>query len=372
MAWTEPQFSRDKVNAAAKMVASTSALEMTKWKTQEWQQYEASLNIVNNWRGSHSYPLNTFQMSLRRTANRFDRRPLIAQRIKRLVSIIHKLERFPKMNLTQMQDLGGCRAIFSSASRVRKAVDYYENMSSIKHELASKDDYILNPKASGYRGIHLVYRYVSDKPAKTVYNGLKIEMQLRSNYQHAWATAVETVGMFSGQALKSSMGSEEWQRFFSLMGSVIAIRERCPIVPGTPTSRTQLVRELSQLARKLNVEARLKEYGRALRHLERASLSLNAFYFLLQLDPGKGELSITGFAANDVVGAQQRYSQAEELVRSNPGSDAVLVSVDSVNALQKAYPNYFADTRVFVALMNQARSGHVKSISVPALQLEQG
>jgi hypothetical protein len=41
-----------------------------------------------------------------------------------------------------------------------------------------------------------------------IYNDLKIEMQLRSQYQHAWATAVETVGTFIGQALKSSIGPE--------------------------------------------------------------------------------------------------------------------------------------------------------------------
>ena len=87
------------------------------------------------------------------------------------------------------------------------------------------DDYISAPKASGYRGVHLMYRYKSDKK-KTIYNDLKIEMQIRSRYQHAWATAVETVGIFVGQALKTSMGDDRWLRFFALMGSAIAIREK--------------------------------------------------------------------------------------------------------------------------------------------------
>ena len=118
------------------------------------------------------------------------------------------------------------------------------------------DDYISDPKPSGYRGIHLVYRYFSDKK-KSMYNGMKIEMQLRSKYQHAWATAVETVGMFSGQALKSSLGSEDWQRFFSLMGSVIALREGTAMVPNTPTDGRALVAELSDYASRLKVEERL-------------------------------------------------------------------------------------------------------------------
>ena len=51
-------------------------------------------------------------------------------------------------------------------------------------------DYVRKPKTSGYRGIHLVYRYHNDR--KTIYNGLQIEPQLRTRRQHAWATAVDT------------------------------------------------------------------------------------------------------------------------------------------------------------------------------------
>jgi hypothetical protein len=71
----------------------------------------------------------------------------------------------------------------------------------------------MNPQKSGYRGIHLVYRY---NGRKTEYNGLKIEIQIRTVIQHAWATAVETVGMFTQQALKSSQGEQDWLRYFAL------------------------------------------------------------------------------------------------------------------------------------------------------------
>jgi hypothetical protein len=37
----------------------------------------------------------------------------------------------------------------------------------------------------------------------------------------------------------------------------------------------------------------------------------------------------------------------------DPDADAVLVSVDSMAALRRAYPNYFLDTKVFVDLMNE-------------------
>ena len=37
-----------------------------------------------------------------------------------------------------------------------------------------------------------------------------------------------------------------------------------------------------------------------------------------------------------------------------PGSEAVLVSVESVDALRRAYPNYFLDTKVFLAAVETA------------------
>src|ERR1700683_2019237 len=137
-----------------------------------------------------------------------------------------------------MQDIGGCRAIVASCQNVKDLAKSYAD-SDLKHELAQKDDYLDCPKDSGYRGIHLIYKYFSDKKAD--YNTLKIELQLRSQLQHAWATAVETVGAFIQQALKSSIGEQQWLRFFALMGTAIAVRENCAPVPNTPSVYSELV-----------------------------------------------------------------------------------------------------------------------------------
>lgn len=365
MAWTEPQYTVQDVNRAGRdLVASENAEFGSSFL--DLDAYLRSLDIINNWRGSHAYPLNTFQINLRTTARRFDDQPpIVAQRIKRLFSITHKLERLPSMKLSQMQDLGGCRAILSSVSAVRGTVDYYLNESNIKHTLVSTDDYISNPKASGYRGVHLVYRYFSDKNKK-MYNGLKIELQIRSRYQHAWATAVETVSMFSGQALKSSLGDLEWQRFFSLMGSVIALREGTALVPGTPVDRGELIAELIQVTEDLQVVHRLSEYNTALHSISNASQ--NAFYYLMQLDPELKTLTVTGYTERESNVAASKYAEAEQAAKARPGADAVLVSVESVGALSKAYPNYFADTRLFVELLKQALKGRTRSIKISQLK----
>ena len=369
MAWAEPQYKVENLNKAGKMLVRSERENWQNWAGDDWAEYEAAIAIVNNWRSSHAYPLNTFQMNLRGVGRKFEQDVLVAQRIKRLSSIRHKLDRLSNMKLSQMQDLGGCRAIFRDIESVAKVCDYYTDESSVKHELVSLDDYVGSPKGSGYRGVHLVYRYVSDK-GKTAYNGLKIEMQLRSQFQHAWATAVETVGMFSGQALKSSIGDEDWKRFFSLMGSAVAMRENCPLVPDTPIVGKDLREEIREHASKLKVAERLDGYRNAMHNISTASQ--DAFYFLMQLDPKASQLSVRGFKRNEAELAEAEYAKAEQLSKTNQGTDAVLVSVESVNALSKAYPNYFADTGLFSSLMKQAISGKRKPLELSGVKLEQG
>jgi ppGpp synthetase/RelA/SpoT-type nucleotidyltranferase len=170
-----------------------------------------ALNVVNNWRSCHAFPLNTMQMGLRRIARQIDDSPLVAQRIKRLSSIELKLRRFPTMTMSQMQDLGGCRASVADLPRVLRLAEALRR-SRVKHRLHTIDNYIERPQNSGYRGVHMIYRYYSDK--SVTYNGQKIEIQLRSAIQHSWATAVETVGTFTRNALKSSIGPERWRNCY--------------------------------------------------------------------------------------------------------------------------------------------------------------
>src|SRR5262249_30643048 len=157
--------------------------------------------------------------------------------------------------------------IVSTAQHVAKLCESYED-SGLKHIQSHCDNYVDRPKDSGYRGVHLIYKYHSDR--RQDYNSLKIEMQLRSQLQHAWATAVETVGAFVKQALKSSVGEQEWLRFFSLMGGALAFREGTAPVPGVPNVYPELVSEIRDHAKSLEVRNRLQAFGAALRHYEGA------------------------------------------------------------------------------------------------------
>lgn len=254
------------------------------------------------------------------------------------------------MRLAQMQDIGGCRAIVGSVTQVEKLVDLYKQ-SDLKHERGPEDNYISNPRASGYRGIHLIYRYFSDRIQ--TWNGLQVEMQLRTKLQHAWATTVETIGMLREEALKSSLGNPQWLRFFALMGSIHAIRERRPIVRGTPQTEKDLAKELKDLSKRLNATDTLDTYATVLRIPQHPTLR-QASYFLMRLQPTQNRVQVTGFRLNQLQEATQQYLATERTIVENTGEQAVLVSVDSLKNLRRAYPNYFLDARVFTDSLHQA------------------
>jgi Region found in RelA / SpoT proteins len=241
MKYAVPEHSKSRVDGAGKAL-----------RTQGIQGVDsADLAVINNWRAAHSQPLVTFNMTLRSRSAKVDTDALVAQRLKRLTSIEAKLRDRPNMRLSQMQDIGGVRAVVSSVANVLALATQYRD-SRMQHSLSSEDDYIERPKPDGYRGIHLIYRYKSEYERSSAYDGLFVELQVRSRMQHAWATTVETVSTLTGQALKSTLntrrGEERWRRFLALMSSVIATWEKSPTVPDTPTDHGELVKEVKNLS----------------------------------------------------------------------------------------------------------------------------
>ncbi len=340
MDWITPEHSRAEVNAAAKVLLRNGSLSE--------EDFYWAHDIVNNWRYAHNYPLNTFKVTLRLYAKKAFPAAIVAERRKRLESILFKLEREPMMRLTQMQDIAGCRAIVGSTSGVYRLVEIYKK-SNLKHKLHHVKDYIRNPKASGYRGIHLIYEYNSDKIE--TWNGLKVELQIRSPLQHVWATAVETVGAFTRQALKSSMGQAEWLRFFSLMGSHIARTEKTALIPNTPTDNSPLKKELKASAKELKAIAQLEAFQQSIGATKEPILKA-AGYYLLELNTSASSpgLSITGYRSSELEAAMFDSTRAEQ----KPDLNVVLVSVSSLKTLRRAYPNYFADTESFIRVLKNA------------------
>lgn len=354
MAWTQLQYRRAEVDRAGTNLLKL--LPLTEITEREEAEGVHAIEVIGNFRAAHAFPLNTLQNNLRVHAKIVDEDSIVAQRLKRFSSIFAKLQRFKTMKLWDMQDIAGCRAILHSVDNVQKLVSIYKDPSSrMRHKLAHEDDYIKRPRDSGYRSYHLVYRYFSD--SNEIYNGLKVEMQIRTVVQHAWATTVETVDAFTQQALKSSSGRPDWERFFQLMGTEMAFRENAACVPGTPTDRKEVTFELRRCATALQVKKRLSGFTRALKYAMQSSGMKDSQYFLLSLDAVAESLSITGYNRSEFTKASEDYANLEQKIRETTGRDAVLVSVDSIHTLQRAYPNYFADTSMFLDILDESVKG---------------
>ena len=311
MAWAKPQHGKGRVDWAGDLIANE----------EDWFNPDVVLaqEIVNNWRAIRSYPLQAMKMTLKRRAKRICPSAIVAQRLKRLASIKLKLRvssasgNHPK--LSQMQDIGGCRAVMDCVAQVRSLEQAFEEASRKNPhrgpQYSKTYDYLNNPKPNGYRGVHLVYRYRTTSTEHDCYNGQRIEIQLRSKLQHYWATAVETYSTFTGEALKSNIGSDSWKRFFALMSSVMAIQEGTPVVADTFATLEELVPELRSLFYSLNVDNVLSGWTAVTRHTETGQelAAEGAAMYLLVLDPDKFQINIRPYKASELSEADAEYAR---------------------------------------------------------------
>lgn len=136
MAWVTLSYSNRQIKKAGNVLAGRDTS----------MPYAEAMEIMNNWRSFHSYPLNAIQMNLRQMSHKYSKNILIAQRLKRVDSIINKLKLFPIMPLSNMQDIGGCRSIMEDIKQANKLVNFYLTKSETYHKIVKHNDYVTNPK----------------------------------------------------------------------------------------------------------------------------------------------------------------------------------------------------------------------------------
>jgi len=325
-----------------------------------------AFSIVDNWRKAHAYPLELARNTLNQRVAEIcpdaviPERPIVSERLKRIESIRDKLIREPKMNLFTMQDIGGCRAVLRGPEEVEKLLRSYADVLDLK-----TTDYVASPRVSGYRSTHLVWRFRSQDSSTADYNNMRIEIQVRTALQHTWATAVEIASTFTGQDLKSDHPKlqdpdlgPKWVRFFSLMGSAMANREGGAPVRDTPADKGDLLRELGRLTNDLRIQNLMKHWSKVTTIRGRRS-NTGARLFLIVLRPHKTQwyLKVRPFSAKDADKAAQERIRLEKESRETRGMQVVLVAVESIDMLRRAYPNYYADTADFLKALEEALHG---------------
>lgn len=284
--------------------------------------------VAHDWREAHLLPMHRMLIGLSGRARAVSPNAIVAGRIKRLSSIRKKLRR-SRINLWDIQDIAGVRAIVPTIEDVVRIVERYEGGDS-RHRRAKSDDYIAEPKASGYRSYHLMMRFVGAGDLAPI-NKRSVEMQVRTRLQHSWATALEAVGLMRGEDLKAGEGSPDWLRFFSLVSGQFAAYERQPPVPGVAEDPAVRLDELRYLDNKLDAIATLESYNAAIARVG-AVYGAQGGRFTIRFDRAAQTVTVTPFYAGRMVEGAE-----------GDGQDVVVVEVDRIDALAEAYPNYFAD-----------------------------
>ena len=279
-------------------------------------------------------------------------------------AIRQKLRRI-RLNLHQFQDLGGCRIILPTIGDVQTLVGRIKDKG--RHELRNEDDYIAEPKDDGYRSHHLMFSFVG-KSDTTVFTGKRIELQVRTRNQYAWATAIEAVGLFRDEKLKNHEGSAEWLRPFKLMSAEFPEAERCPVSAGTP-DRKERWEEIRFLTWSLQAMQVLDSVSYGVRGTDiPTSPGYWPSHYLIRFDHATKTVHVE--PQNRAGVATKSYDNAENS-DNQTGADTqnvVLVEVDKIENLKAAYPNYFGDVELFKTQLRAVALGHAATESQPVMR----
>ncbi|NML60710.1 RelA/SpoT domain-containing protein [Massilia sp. RP-1-19] len=323
--------------------------------------YSEAMDILSYWRFSHEKPLEIAFNILQNVAQKKDKSTIFAKRLKRYVSIVAKLRRYDTMKLRNMQDIGGCRAIVSNEKRLRQLVRELRKRPEFKvstGKIKSKD-YIKNPKDDGYRGYHLIGAFgESSEEMKS------IEIQVRTSLQHDWATALEIVDLFTGQALKSNQGNADWKKFFRSVSEQFAVMESIHLFDtltdaekyenyeGKILARPDLIeacRVAQEACVQLDVITKFNAFAQSLNIInERLSEVPVTGYALIEVDTKKRQVSSSLYSDDMNAEAEARYIKCEKIAAETPHRVVALVSTTAVGGIKEAYPNYFADSTDFL------------------------
>lgn len=325
------------------------------------EKFNAAMDVLSYWRFKHEIPLEAALTILKKEVTIKDKTAIFAKRLKRYPSIVLKLRRFPRMKLKNMQDIGGCRAIISSPKKLYQITRELRKRSEFKNKLGHirYKDYIKKPKDDGYRGYHLIGSFQDQDGDHKL-----IELQLRTSIQHDWATALEIVDLFTGQALKSNQGGQDWKEFFLLVSKHFALMEeihmfnlktrpeQLELYKAKVASNPKFIDTGSQIylyEKSLKVVKGLEAFAHSLKVAdEHMSEQKVEGYVLLKVDTLKGNVASTLFSNQQNEDAERMYLEYEKEESGNKDVVVALVSTTAVGGIKEAYPNYFADSTEFL------------------------
>jgi hypothetical protein len=243
-----------------------------------------------------------------------------------------------------MDDVAGCRLIFESIDALY-AFRATLHAAHFSHELKNdidKYDYIKRPKDTGYRGVHDVYAYDVNSEHGKPYKGLLIELQYRTNYQHAWATAVEVIGFITESQPKFKKGDKRYEEAMSLASEIIARAYEDAHACHAELTNNELISRFLAADQELALISML-------RGLNAASKDVSEKKNVILIFGSGGDLEdLEVLSYRDATDALRALFQLE---KERPGKDVVLVRAETSEEVRFAFKNYFSDAREFIELI---------------------
>lgn len=346
MAYPLPPNSKSAVKRAGKAISDGISTQV-------------DFDLVDQWRASHGYVINTFQIWIKRKIAKLGLNVEFAQRLKRRNTVFGKLVRRNAQgdllisDVSAMHDFAGCRLIFDNLEDLHAFRSYMHSpavMKNVRHQLRyapEKYDYIEHPKESGYRGIHDVYRHLprgsEREEGEKPWDNLLVEIQYRTRAQHAWATAVEISDFVDGEKTKFEMDQSKRGRFFAIASEIIARKHEHIEKAFAGVTVVQLQRELQELENELGILQRLS----ALKTFaDEDKLQQHNVLNITRSETGEPTLEVLPFTL-----AADAIAKATELESSGSSLNAVYVRADNPAQLRSAYRNYFNDPIDFVQII---------------------
>lgn len=326
------KFSRHQLDKAGQALIGTDPFKRNE-----------ALPIIQQWRETHFHVLQELNRQLLVFFSEHSITfSISSMRIKRMTSIEAKLRNNQDkgMKLGGMQDIGGIRFVFDTISQLDDVSHLLDSFVPDSFELVRKHDYVDCPKESGYRSIHYVYKY---KDADPTYNGLSIELQVRTKMQHSWAMAVETASLISQTSLKADLkDGSEWRGFFKLVSALFAKDEGKSVYTDFINySEEQFCKEYFHYE-----ENNLVDQLKALRVTVNMDFDkVKRGYCVLTIDFMSRIVHALTFTQEQEEEATRLFSQIESTI--NKDEAALMVGIEDMREIKEAYPSYFLDTKKF-------------------------
>jgi ppGpp synthetase/RelA/SpoT-type nucleotidyltranferase len=294
-------------------------------------------DVFDAYRAKHLEPLTKLTLAIQSWLVGYGKKYYIAQRLKRKPQIARKLRRF-HVRLTQLQDIGGLRIIVENNNAVDELSNHIEKMlrDDPKYSIKKPTDYREKGRdRTGYRAVHRI----------VTYEGVTLEIQIRSRIQHYWAENIEKTSVIYGHQLKEEQGHKDVISYFKALSDIFFDVE----LGRSPDSQQKLDLEvlrqsaesiiLSEIGEKQLNSFVNEDILKTLAAKEGNSTSFSNW--LLVFNWNTATFETWDSVDRDSAKAVEKYVLYEKQYTTELGYEVVLIGSSDISTVQETHSHYF-------------------------------